>query len=260
MSRKAKLASISCALALGLAATTGAQAAEPQIEVLDPSRGAFERSIETQKLELRYRELSREAADLDVAPDEDLLASADTSTRAAPRRDRRSPRAGRRGEEEPDFGPAAGVSQETLDAIASCESGGDPTAVDASGTYYGKYQFDTGTWASVGGSGSPAEPPRPSRTTAPRCSTAARARAPGRSAASDQPGPLAGRAPAALRPWSSSSPSRARRKTRSSSSNRKPQRWRRSSRVRRLVSRIALRGRRGDPLGELPSPAGRRRR
>jgi hypothetical protein len=43
-----------------------------------------------------------------------------------------------------------------LDAIAACESGGDPTAVNAAG-YYGKYQFDTGTWASVGGSGNPAE-------------------------------------------------------------------------------------------------------
>ncbi|MFN8151660.1 MAG: transglycosylase family protein [Solirubrobacterales bacterium] len=50
-----------------------------------------------------------------------------------------------------------GVSQATLDSIASCESGGDPTVVDASGTYYGKYQFDMGTWASVGGSGSPAD-------------------------------------------------------------------------------------------------------
>jgi hypothetical protein len=28
--------------------------------------------------------------------------------------------------------------------------------VDASGTYFGKYQFDMGTWSSVGGSGSPA--------------------------------------------------------------------------------------------------------
>ena len=54
------------------------------------------------------------------------------------------------------FGLAAGVSQATLDAIAACESGGDPTAVNAAG-YYGKYQFDTGTWASVGGSGNPAE-------------------------------------------------------------------------------------------------------
>jgi hypothetical protein len=43
-----------------------------------------------------------------------------------------------------------------LQAIASCESGGDPGAVDASGTYRGKYQFDVQTWASVGGSGDPA--------------------------------------------------------------------------------------------------------
>jgi Transglycosylase-like domain len=46
-----------------------------------------------------------------------------------------------------------------LAAIAACESGGDPTAVDPSGTYRGKYQFDMGTWASVGGSGDPAAAP-----------------------------------------------------------------------------------------------------
>jgi hypothetical protein len=46
-----------------------------------------------------------------------------------------------------------------LEAIASCESGGDPSAVDASGTYRGKYQFDYATWASVGGSGDPAAAP-----------------------------------------------------------------------------------------------------
>jgi soluble lytic murein transglycosylase-like protein len=51
---------------------------------------------------------------------------------------------------------SVGVSQATLDAIAACESGGDPTAVNPAG-YYGKYQFDLGTWASVGGSGNPAE-------------------------------------------------------------------------------------------------------
>jgi hypothetical protein len=50
----------------------------------------------------------------------------------------------------------AGVSRPTLDSIGACESGGDPSAVDASGTYRGKYQFDYGTWASVGGSGDPA--------------------------------------------------------------------------------------------------------
>jgi soluble lytic murein transglycosylase-like protein len=49
-----------------------------------------------------------------------------------------------------------GVSRSTLDAIAACESGGDPTAVSSDGTYRGKYQFDYGTWESVGGTGDPA--------------------------------------------------------------------------------------------------------
>lgn len=49
-----------------------------------------------------------------------------------------------------------GVSPATLESIAACESGGDPTAVSSDGSYRGKYQFDFGTWASVGGSGDPA--------------------------------------------------------------------------------------------------------
>jgi hypothetical protein len=49
-----------------------------------------------------------------------------------------------------------GVSRSTLDAIGACESGGDPTAVSSDGSYRGKYQFDYGTWESVGGSGDPA--------------------------------------------------------------------------------------------------------
>ena len=39
-------------------------------------------------------------------------------------------------------------------ALAACESGGNPRAVNPAG-YYGLYQFDTGTWRSVGGSGLP---------------------------------------------------------------------------------------------------------
>lgn len=50
---------------------------------------------------------------------------------------------------------SVGVSRSTLESIAACESGGDPTAVSADGTYHGLYQFDYGTWASVGGSGDP---------------------------------------------------------------------------------------------------------
>lgn len=43
-----------------------------------------------------------------------------------------------------------------LQAIAACESGGNPRAVSADGTYRGKYQFSFATWAAVGGSGDPA--------------------------------------------------------------------------------------------------------
>ena len=54
---------------------------------------------------------------------------------------------------------ALGVSMDTLETIAACESGGDPTIVSSDGSYRGKYQFDYGTWASVGGSGDPAAAP-----------------------------------------------------------------------------------------------------
>jgi len=54
-----------------------------------------------------------------------------------------------------------GVSIETLEAIAACESGGDPTSVSSDGSYRGKYQFDYGTWESVGGTGDPATAPEP---------------------------------------------------------------------------------------------------
>jgi hypothetical protein len=50
-----------------------------------------------------------------------------------------------------------GVSIATLEAIAACESGGNPEAVSPEGTYMGLYQFDQGTWESVGGTGSPTE-------------------------------------------------------------------------------------------------------
>jgi hypothetical protein len=39
-------------------------------------------------------------------------------------------------------------------ALANCESGGNPRAVNPAG-YYGLYQFDVQTWRSVGGSGLP---------------------------------------------------------------------------------------------------------
>jgi hypothetical protein len=46
-----------------------------------------------------------------------------------------------------------------LEAIAACESGGDPNAIGGGWLYRGKYQFSLATWASVGGSGDPAAAP-----------------------------------------------------------------------------------------------------
>ena len=54
--------------------------------------------------------------------------------------------------------PAVAIPPQ-LEAIAQCESGGDPTAVSADGTYHGKYQFSVSTWQSVGGSGLPSQAP-----------------------------------------------------------------------------------------------------
>lgn len=130
MSRKSKLLSVTCALALGLGATTAAQAATPQLRLLDGPADNFESSIENHKIVQHYEALGAKAKRLAV----------------------RAPKVA----SQPDYGLAGGVSQSALDAIASCESGGDPGAVDSSGTYYGLYQFDAGTWASVGGKGSPA--------------------------------------------------------------------------------------------------------
>jgi hypothetical protein len=50
---------------------------------------------------------------------------------------------------------AAPTASPPLEAIAACESGGNPAA-DTGNGFYGKYQFDLQTWQSVGGTGNPA--------------------------------------------------------------------------------------------------------
>src|SRR5207247_1795850 len=54
---------------------------------------------------------------------------------------------------------AAGAASSTLQRIAQCESGGNPSAVSASGQYRGKYQFSRATWRAMGGTGDPAKAP-----------------------------------------------------------------------------------------------------
>jgi uncharacterized protein YabE (DUF348 family) len=50
--------------------------------------------------------------------------------------------------------PATGAEGLNWAALASCESGGNPRAVNPAG-YYGLYQFALSTWYSVGGTGNP---------------------------------------------------------------------------------------------------------
>jgi soluble lytic murein transglycosylase-like protein len=102
----------------------GPRGASAKLEVLDRSSERFQRSVEVyRKQEQRRHKLTSDAPESFAPPEQ------------------------------------YGVSQSTLDAVASCESGGDPAAVSADGTYRGKYQFDYGTWASMGGSGDPAAAP-----------------------------------------------------------------------------------------------------
>jgi uncharacterized protein YabE (DUF348 family) len=49
-------------------------------------------------------------------------------------------------------------------ALAQCESGGNPRAVNPAGPYYGLYQFNVGTWHSVGGKGIPIDWPAREQT------------------------------------------------------------------------------------------------
>ena len=50
---------------------------------------------------------------------------------------------------------AGSTASAPLQAIAACESGGNPSTNTGNG-FYGKYQFTQSTWQSVGGTGNPA--------------------------------------------------------------------------------------------------------
>jgi hypothetical protein len=101
-----------------------------------------ERNTELAK---RNRQLKRRAARRAAAAGVSVAAATATPGAAAP------------GAAAPGGGATATPGH--LQAIAACESGGDPSAVGGGGAYRGKYQFSPSTWASVGGSGDPAAAP-----------------------------------------------------------------------------------------------------
>jgi soluble lytic murein transglycosylase-like protein len=168
VSNKSSFIILACAAVFGVA--TVAQAAAPlaaspareagSLDLIERPADRFDRSLEAAALRVRYDVMLDRARKLDAAPEEHLLT--ERVTTEAELRDgiralgERVAAARREAEFAPSGGSIAGVSLATLESIAACESGGDPTAVNSAG-YYGKYQFDMGTWASVGGSGNPAE-------------------------------------------------------------------------------------------------------
>ena len=157
MSRKITLAAVVCVAAVGLTAVAQAAAPAPaELELVKLPAERFQRTMEAHRDLTRYEDLLAQAKRLDAAPKQDLLG--DGGPRELERATEDLRERIEKAQREPEFGLAPGVSQSTLETIAACESGGDPTAVNAAG-YYGKYQFDMGTWASVGGSGNPAEAP-----------------------------------------------------------------------------------------------------
>ncbi len=83
---------------------------------------------------------------------EDQMRTVAREDRKQDRRRAAARRARRRAAQAPPVSPA-------LQAIAACESGGNPRAIGGGGLYRGKYQFDLATWRSVGGTGDPAAAP-----------------------------------------------------------------------------------------------------
>lgn len=157
------------AIAIGCAGTAAAAELADLDGTVEPvevevalERNHLERSLETVQLRSAYRRTYAKAEKLDVAPRRELAKQADPRTlKRELQRLRKQVRKAEREQREPKIGSPSevGVSPATLEAIAACESGGDPGAVSSSGTYRGKYQFDHGTWAGVGGSGDPAAAP-----------------------------------------------------------------------------------------------------
>jgi soluble lytic murein transglycosylase-like protein len=184
-----KLIACACAMLLGLAATPAAAAPDStsrgqgerqvRLAVLERPSERLERAIEVQRARAAYRDARDAARDAGAELERNLLAehrpTSEELREAAERLDETARRLREREREREAAAEAVsgtvvddaaiaspesyGVSTATLEAIAACESGGDPTAVSADGTYRGKYQFDYATWASVGGAGDPAAAP-----------------------------------------------------------------------------------------------------
>lgn len=138
-----------------------------QAELIDKRGTTIGSALDVAELRVDYADELEQAKKLDAEPADpvnpETLAAGPLERELEELSERvdKAERAAKTEAAEPEVGTpeSLGVSSGTLESIAACESGGDPTAVDSTGTYRGKYQFDLGTWASVGGSGDPAAAP-----------------------------------------------------------------------------------------------------
>lgn len=178
--RNRTTATLLCALALigvtalavaGAATARVESSAQGKISLDEPSlpEGALSHSVRLTSARVRYQGIALGARELDMREQvvsvtrlgQDpgkVNAEAGELREAVEREERRRKRLGGLPAEAFAGGAVLGIPRAVLDAIAACESGGNPKAVNAAG-YYGKYQFSPGTWSSVGGNGNPAAAP-----------------------------------------------------------------------------------------------------
>jgi len=162
-------------------ASTGPDEPAADVPVLDHD-SQFERSLGVGVARVRYEKLYEQAKRLDVEPkrgvaigagkDDIADASDGLRKRIEAERERRKEAA------KPDYGTpeSVGVDQSTLDSIAACESGGDPTAVDPSGMASARNHTSSSSkrWPSARSlapssapASAPSSPPAPKPTSAP---------------------------------------------------------------------------------------------
>jgi soluble lytic murein transglycosylase-like protein len=171
-----KTAALLCALAL-IGSAAFAAGASARVDTSTQERvtldgasvpeGALGHSVRLTSARVRYQGISIGARKLNLGDrivpvarlgqdPSDVVAEAGELRDAVERAERRRKRLGGLPADAFTSDAVLGVPRSVLDAIASCESGGNPRAVNAAG-YYGKYQFSPPTWSAVGGSGNPAD-------------------------------------------------------------------------------------------------------
>ena len=145
-----KLTAVAASAATALAFTgNAATGADPVPEL--PEKTTLEKAVDREQAVGAYENVFADAKKEGVAP----KVNAAEQVIPVPKLERKTDvlrKQVKKAAAKPDFPTpeSVGVSQSTLDAIASCESGGDYTTNTGNG-FSGAYQFMDSTWQAVGG-------------------------------------------------------------------------------------------------------------